>query len=148
MKNTVGSSYARIVDTTAILKLLLLISLFGSLTVSFIYWLGNGIQETSLSLIGLAIVSGFLILVINWGYTQIAGLVLYLVVSIVLTLNISIGHAIFDEAMLAYPLLIVFSGLLFGKRSGVVVTGITVAQLAFNLYSGPIWPYPAIRWRC
>ena len=80
MKKNLDSSYARIVDTSAILKSLLLISLFGSLAVSFIYWLGNGIQETSLSLLGLAIVSGFLILVMNWGYTQISGLVLYLVV--------------------------------------------------------------------
>jgi len=144
MKKNIDSSYARIVDTPAILKSLLLISLFSSLAVSFLYWLGNGIQETSLSLLGLAIVSGFLILVMNWGYTQIAGLVLYLVVSIVLTLNISIGHAIFDEAMLAYPLLIVFSGLLFGKRSGVVVTGITAAQVALIYIlaqSGHIQPF-------
>jgi hypothetical protein len=144
MKKTVGSSYARIVDTPAILKSLLLISVFGSLAVSFLYWLGNGIQVTSLSLVLLAIVSGFLMLVMNWGYTQIAGLILYLVVSIVLTLNISIGHAIFDEAMLAYPLLIVFSGLIFGKRSGIVVTGITAAKVALIYIlaqSGHIQPF-------
>ena len=144
MKKNIDSSYARIVDTPAILKSLLLISLFSSLAVSFLYWLGNGIQVTSLSLFGLAIVSGFLLLVLGWGYTKIAALVLYLVVSIILTLNISIGHAIFDEAMLAYPLLIVFSGLLFGKRSGVVVTGITTAQIALIYIlaqSGHIQPF-------
>jgi len=144
MKKNIDSSYARIVDTPAILKSLLLISLFSSLAVSFLYWLGNGIQVTSLSLLGLAIVSGFLLLLIGWGYTKIAALVLYLVVSIVLTLNISIGHAIFDEAMLAYPLLIVFSGLLFGKRSGVVVTGITTAEIALIYIlaqSGHIQPF-------
>jgi len=144
MKKTLDSSYARIVDTSAILKSLLLISLFGSLAVSILYWLGNGIQVTSLSLLGLAIVSGFILLVLRWGYTQIAALVLYLVVSIVLTLNISIGHAIFDEAMLVYPLLIVFSGLLFGKRSGVFVTGITAAQIALIYIlaqSGHIQPF-------
>jgi len=128
-KNTT-SFYAKIVDTAAILKSLLLISLFGSLAVSIFYWIGNGIQETSLTLIGLAVLSGFLLVVAGWGYTEIAGLILYLGVSFVLSLNISIGHAIYDEAMLAYPLLIVFSGLLFGKRSGIVVTGTTMAQLA------------------
>jgi HD-GYP domain-containing protein (c-di-GMP phosphodiesterase class II) len=47
----------------------------------------------------------------------------------VLTLNVSVGNAIFDEAMIAYPLIIVFTGLLFGKRSLLWVTPIIITQI-------------------
>ena len=112
-----------------LLSFLILISLFASLIISIAFWVGNGVQETSISLLALAVISSLLLFVQKWGYDKVAALILYLVISIILTFNISIGHGIHDEAMLAYPLLIVFSGLVFGKRSGVLVTGITVFQL-------------------
>jgi putative nucleotidyltransferase with HDIG domain len=65
----------------------------------------------------------------QWGQYQIAAFILYVVVSLVLTFNISIGHAIYDEGMLAFPLLIVFSGLILGKRSVVIVTSTIVLEL-------------------
>lgn len=129
MKDQTNSSYAKIVNIPAIVKPLILISLFASLIISIAFWIGNGVQETSISLLALAVISSLLLLIQNRGYDRTAALVLYLVVSFVLTFNISIGHGIHDEAMLAYPLLIVFSGLVFGKRAGVIVTGITVSQL-------------------
>lgn len=129
MKNQISSSYAKIVNTPAIVKSLILISVLSSLIISIAYWIGNGIQETSISLLVLAFVSLLLLFLQSRGYYQASALILYLVVSFILTFNISIGHGIFDEAMLAYPLLIVFAGLVFGKRAGVIVTGITVFQL-------------------
>ena len=109
MKDQISSSYAKIVNTPAIVKSLILISLFGSLVISIAYWIGSGIQETSISLLVLAVISLMMLFFQNKGYNQAAALVLYLVVSFILTFNISIGHGIYDEAMLAYPLLIVFS---------------------------------------
>jgi putative nucleotidyltransferase with HDIG domain len=129
MKDQISSSYAKIVNIPEIVKPLILISLFASLVISIAFWIGNGVQETSISLLALAVISILLLFVQNRGYNKVAALVLYLVVSFVLTFNISIGHGIHDEAMIAYPLLIVFSGLVFGKRAGVIVTGITVFQI-------------------
>lgn len=129
MPDRVTSSYARIVDTPAIIKTLMLVSLFGSLLIGIVFWIGNGIQETSLSLFVISGICLVLIFIQRWGYYQISAFILYLVVSIILTLNISIGHAIYDEGMLAFPLLIVFSGLIFGKRSAVLVTSTTVLEL-------------------
>ena len=129
MKDQINSSYAKIVNIPAIVKPLILISLFASLVISIAFWIGNGMQETSISLLALAVISILLLFIQNRGYDKAAALVLYLVVSFVLTFNISIGHGIHDEAMIAYPLLIVFSGLVFGKRAGVIVTGITVFQM-------------------
>jgi putative nucleotidyltransferase with HDIG domain len=71
-----------------------------------------------------------LFIVQHFGHTQAAGLLLYLQISLILTFNLSIGHAIYDEAILVFPLLIVFSGLIFGKRSAVLVTAISLAQIA------------------
>ena len=129
MKDQINSSYAKIVNILAIVKPLILISLFASLVISIAFWIGNGMQETSISLLALAVISILLLFIQNRGYDKAAALVLYLVVSFVLTFNISIGHGIHDEAMIAYPLLIVFSGLVFGKRAGVLVTGITMFQM-------------------
>ena len=129
MKDLLNSPYARIVDTPAIIRSLVRISLLGSLLIGIVFWFGNGIQETSLSLFIVTIICFGLLLLQNRGYYQISGLLLYLVISFILTFNISIGHAIYDEAMLAYPILIIFSGLIFGKRSAIVVTGITIFQL-------------------
>jgi len=129
MKDQVNSSYARIVDTPAVVKTLILISLFGNLAIGVVYWLENGIQETSISLFIVALVSLGLLFLHRFGYSQAAGLILYLLISLMLTFNISIGHAIYDEAMIAFPLLIIFSGLIFGKRASVLVTGITVFQI-------------------
>ena len=129
MRDLINSPYVRIVDTPAIIKTLVLISLFGSLLISFAFWMGNGIQETSISLLLSAVFCLGLFFLQKQGHHQIAGLLLYMMISFILTFNISIGHAIYDEAMLAYPILIIFSGLIFGKRSAVVVTGITLFQL-------------------
>jgi len=129
MKDQISSSYAKIVNIPEIVKPLILISLFASLVISIAFWIGNGVQETSISLLALSVISVLLLFVQNRGYNKVAALVLYLVVSFILTFNISIGHGIHDEAMIAYPLLIVFSGLVFGKRAGVIVTGITVFQI-------------------
>jgi len=117
MKDQISSSYAKIVNIPEIVKPLILISLFASLVISIAFWIGNGVQETSISLLALSVISVLLLFIQNLGYNKVAALVLYLVVSFVLTFNISIGHGIHDEAMIAYPLLIVFSGLVFGKRA-------------------------------
>jgi len=129
MPNTSTSSYARIVDTPAIIKTLVLLCMVGSLAIGVAFWIGGGAQETILSLFIMSGICLFLIFLLYWGFHQLSAFILYIVVSIVLTFNISIGHAIYDEGMLAFPLLIVFSGLIFGKRSAVVVTGTTVLEL-------------------
>lgn len=128
---TARSTYARIVDTPAIIKLLVYISLFGNLAIGCAFLIAVGWNETSISLLLTALISGGLLLLHRAGFYQAAGLTLYLIVSLVLTFNVSIGHAIYDEAMIAYPLLIIFSGLIFGKRASILVTAISVAELIF-----------------
>jgi hypothetical protein len=94
------------------------------------FWVVKGWQATTLSLLLVALASMFLLYLHKVGSSQIAGFLLYLIVSSVITFNIIIGHGIYDEGMLVYPLLIVFSGLIFGKRSAVLVTGITIGQMS------------------
>lgn len=124
------SSYSRIIDTPAIVRLLLLISIIGSVLIAIAFWIANGWQETTASLLVMGGISVILFVLQGFGYSQIAGLLLYLQVSLILTFNLSIGHAIYDEAVPVLPLLVVFSGLIFGKRSAVLVTAITMAQIA------------------
>jgi putative nucleotidyltransferase with HDIG domain len=108
------------------------------------FLISNGWQETSASLFLMGLLSLALLLVERKGFPQIAALFLYLLVSSILSFNISIGHGIYDEAMLVFPLLIIFSGLIFGKRSVVLVTGITVGQftLIYSLaVTGQVQPF-------
>ncbi len=135
MQDLLKSPYARIFAPPSILKTLVLVSLIGSLSIGITFWIANGIQETSVSLLILSTVCLGLLLLQDRVDYQLSGLILYLVISVVLTFNVSVGHAIYDEAMLAYPILIIFAGLVFGKRSTVVVTGITIVQiiLVYNL---------------
>jgi uncharacterized protein (DUF39 family) len=131
MNTTISPSYANIVDAPAIIKTLIWISLGGSLAVSLAFWFYNGIQGTSLSLL---VISGFCIILLfinQAGFYELAGLLLYLVISIVLTYIISVGYAIYDAGMLVYPLLIVLSSLTFGKRTGLLVTSITILEIGF-----------------
>ncbi len=130
------SSYYRIIDTPGIVRLLLWISIGGSSLIAISLWISNGWQETSLSLFIMALISIFLLMLQHYGFTLAAGLILYLQVSLILTFNISIGHAIYDEAILVFPLLIVFVGLIFGKRSAVLVTAISVSEIGFLYIMG------------
>lgn len=129
MKSSRIFSYARIVDTPAIIRLLLLINISGCTLISLVYWLSRGWQVTSISLLLMALISGLLWLLYQKGFFQLAGFLLYLLVSFVITFNVIIGHGIYDEAMLVYPLLIIFSGLIFGKRSTVLVSVISLAEI-------------------
>lgn len=125
------SSYSRIVDTPGIVRLLLWISVVGSISIAIAYWISNGWQETSFSLFLMALISGALFILLRFGLTQVAGFLLYIQVSLIMTFNLSVGHAIYDEGILVFPLLIVFSGLIFGKRTAVLVTAISVSEIGF-----------------
>jgi putative nucleotidyltransferase with HDIG domain len=129
VSNQSVSSYNRIVDTPAIVRLLLWINISGCSVIGVVFWAARGWQETTLSLLMMGAVSGLLLILERIGHPQFAGFLLYLLVSIVITFNVSIGHGIYDEAMVVYPLMIVFSGLLFGKGSSVLVTGISLGQI-------------------
>lgn len=129
MKAQSASSYARIVNTPGIFRLLLLINIIGCSLIGILFWITKGWQATSLSLLLVAAASGLLMILQRFGFSQAAGFLLYLLISFVITFNISIGHGIYDEGMLVFPLMIVFSGLLFGKRSTVLVTAISLSQI-------------------
>jgi len=103
--------------------------IIASLAIGSVYLVFYEYDGTVLSLVVLGLVSSFLLILQKRGYYQAVGVSLSALVSIVLTYNISIGNAIYDEAMLAYPLIMVFTGLLFGKRSVTLITGLTLAQI-------------------
>lgn len=121
--------YPGIINISQIIYYLLVISTFGGLAIGLVYYRFYGVDATSISLAWLTAICLVLLGIYNLGYHQLASFFLYLVISGVLTFNISIGDAIFDEAMLGYPLIIVFTGLLFGKMTVVLVTAISAAQL-------------------
>ena len=124
------SAYERIVNTPGILKSLLMLCFVGNLVIGGIYGIYHGIDGAVISLFSLAILVLFLGYLYQRGIYRLTGMILFLGVSVVLTLNISVGNAIFDEAMITYPLIIVFTGLLFGKRSVAWVTAATISQIS------------------
>lgn len=128
-KNGNSTPYQRIINTPSILNLLLIMCIIASLAIGSVYLAFYEYDGTVLSLVVLGLVSSFLLILQKRGYYQAVGVSLSALVSIVLTYNISIGNAIYDEAMLAYPLIMVFTGLLFGKRSVTLITGLTLAQI-------------------
>lgn len=128
-KNGNSTPYQRIINTPSILNLLLIMCIIASLAIGSVYLVFYEYDGTVLSLVVLGLVSSFLLILQKRGYYQAVGVSLSALVSIVLTYNISIGNAIYDEAMLAYPLIMVFTGLLFGKRSVTLITGLTLAQI-------------------
>ncbi|MEN8173736.1 MAG: HD domain-containing phosphohydrolase [Chloroflexota bacterium] len=130
--NQAVSPYERIVNTPRITFYLIILSSAASLLITIVYAIfQQRIDKGTISLIFLTTACIFLLWIHYKGYSKFSGIILYLLVSSVLTYNIANGHAIYDEGMLAYPLLIVFTGLLFGKRFVALGTGITVAQLGF-----------------
>jgi putative nucleotidyltransferase with HDIG domain len=128
-RDAIKTPFARIVNTPRITFILLLITALASLGIDIAYVVSYGFDPTAVSLVFLAAACLSLLWVHHKGRDRLAGFILYLIVSGVLTYNISIGDAIYDEAMIAYPIIIVFTGLLFGKRSLFLVTGLTVAQV-------------------
>ncbi len=129
MRKQTESSYARIVNTSVIIKLLLWVALFACSGIGVVFWITQGWQATSFSLLLLAAISLPLIPLQLRGYTQAAGLFFYLAASSVITFNTCIGHGIYDEAMLVFPIVIVFSGLILGKRMVILSTGISLVQI-------------------
>lgn len=123
------SSYSKIINTPAIVRLLLLISIISSILIGAVFVIFKGWKGTSTSLLIMALVSLILFYLQRRVSTQVIALLLYLQISVILTYNVSIGHGIYDEAMLVFPLLIVFSGLIFGKSSAALVTGISLTQI-------------------
>ena len=125
------SPYERIVNTPRILQSVLWLCFAGSAIIGGVYFLFHGFDGAVISLFSFSLIAIGLGYLFRKGLQRLTGLILFLGVSGVVTLNISFGNAIFDEAMIAYPLIIVFTGLLFGKRSLPWVTAATVLQIIF-----------------
>jgi putative nucleotidyltransferase with HDIG domain len=126
-----STPYERIVNTPEITFHMLVIAAIASLVIDSVFVAAyQRFDATAVSLLSLSLICLFLLWVHRRGHYKIAGFILYLMVSSVLTYNVALGHAIFDEAMLAYPLIIVFAGLLFGKRAVALATSITTFQIA------------------
>jgi putative nucleotidyltransferase with HDIG domain len=102
--------------------------------IAVIYALYHRVDGAVISLFSLSLLTIILGYLYRKGLYRLTGLILFLAVSGILTLNVSFGNAIFDEAMIAYPLIIVFSGLLFGKRSLIWVTAATIAQIGLVFF--------------
>jgi hypothetical protein len=125
------SSYERIVGTPAIVRLLVLINTIGSSVIGGYIWIFSGWQKITLALLLTVLASLLIFFLQEVGYSQLAGFLLILVVSSTITYIVGIEDGIYDEAMLVYPLSIIFSGLMFGKRSTVLVTAISISQICF-----------------
>lgn len=129
MSNLAASSYERIVGTPAIIRLLVLINLIATSVIGGSIWILSGWMKITLALLLTVLASLLIFLLQKAGYSQLAGFLLFLVVSSMITYIVGIEDGIYDEGMMVYPLLIVFTGLMFGKRSTVLVTGISINQI-------------------
>ncbi len=123
------SAFERIVNTPRITFILTLIAACASLGINLAYTAFNGFNPTTWSLFFLTATCLLLFWVQHRGHYRAAGVLLYLLVTGVLTFNIIKGNAIHDVAMIAFPTLIVFTSLMFGKRYITLVTLVAVLQL-------------------
>ena len=124
------SSYEHIVNTRKITAIFISITAAVSLVIGASAILDRqSIAPSEISLAMLVLLCGFLLLLNYFWSPKWAGFLLYLSISVVLTVNIIFSLGVFDEAMMAYPILIIFTSLIIGKKAVWPLTLISVFEI-------------------
>jgi len=123
------SQYIRIVNTPKVLRLVTIITIISSVVINIAYSIYQEIDKTSFSLILLTAGSLLIYWMIATDKFMVAGVSFYLLGSGILIYNLGIGGAVFDEAIIALPLIIIFASILFGKRYVPFITIISILEI-------------------
>jgi putative nucleotidyltransferase with HDIG domain len=81
------------------------------------------------------------------GFYQLVGLLLFLIVVSLITFNLWVDTGIYDAGIIAYPILIIFAGLIFGKRAIFLTTAviaIVVTVVYMYMVQGTITPFDGL----
>lgn len=104
----------------------------------------TGLGNSSLSVLGLFLLTIALYGLHRSGYFRLAGTGLIVTISIVVTYNLVIGGGIHDNAMVVFPLLITTAGLILGKRFIPYLTGLFLLEISLIYWlsaTGKVAPF-------
>ena len=126
--------YHEVIGLSKIIQQMLILGTITSVAI-FIVWSRNGIGITARMMGILFAVNVFLIFVHRSGRAMEAGLGLFATVAIIITTLSSFTDGIYSLPNIFYPILLVFSGILFGRRMipHVTVFLIILISLLFGL---------------
>lgn len=127
--------YERLINVQRILSSVILVVFVLLLFLSGIFFVNEGFSKTAVSLFFTLVLDGFFYVLNKMGKYRAAGLGLFLVVSGVLTYNLLVFDGIYDIAMLAYPAVIVFAGMIFGRRYVGLITAVVIGQISLVYYA-------------
>ncbi|MEN8173735.1 MAG: HD-GYP domain-containing protein [Chloroflexota bacterium] len=123
-----GSSYfEEMIDLSNLVKSIFYVAILSIVLISLNVLQGD-INNSDLSAFILLVISVILFRLYRKGYIKAAGISLFIAISIVVTYNLAVAGGIHDNVMVIFPVLITFSGLLFGKRIIPILTTIIVAE--------------------
>jgi putative nucleotidyltransferase with HDIG domain len=123
------SSFEKMVRLSKVLDAVFVTAIVTSGLISF-NLLQTGFGNSSLSVLGLFLLTIALYGLYRRGYFRLAGTGLVVTISIVVTYNLVIGGGIHDNAMVVFPLLITTAGLILGKRFIPYLTGLFLIEIS------------------
>lgn len=132
--------YEHLVNVGMITKSIITVVGLLLLFLTLVFYFNEGPSRSAVSLF-VALVLDILMYFLNQkGMHRLAGLGLFVIISSVLTYNLLAFDGIYDIAMLAYPAVIVFAGMIFGRRAVVLICSIVIGQLTL-IYLSSIWGF-------
>jgi putative nucleotidyltransferase with HDIG domain len=138
--------FEEMVNLSGVLRTIFHITIFALAIVSLNMTLGE-FDNSSLSVLILFGLSLVFYLILRLGHHRLAGVGLLVAISLVMFYNFLIDGGLHDNGMVIFPVLILFAGLLLGKRTVVAMTLFILAEVT-ALYAltvrGVISPYGGV----
>lgn len=143
MPNTNLTTYQRLVDIPNILAVILKIAVLGNVVLAII-WSRDGVGVGATAMLSTAGISIVLIWINHKGYLKLAGVIFLITISGIATFLIMREDGFYNVPSIIYPLMIIFSGLVFG-RGGIPFTTLLMSFLTIMIYllekQGVILPF-------
>ncbi len=140
------SHYQSVIDLPNIVEKLLILTGLTEIVI-FGIWSTNGIGITARTMILLFFLSSVLFFINRKGYSKEAGIALFIIASLSVTYLAYQGDGIYSTPFIFFPIILIFSGIVFGKKQIYFITIFLIAltTLLFALdRSGIIIPFDGI----
>lgn len=132
-----GIDYGEVINLPKVLKTLML-TISGIILLQTYNFYRQGMDQVAIVMFLMFFVNLFLIWLNEKGQHLLAGILLLLLFAAEITYVIIIGDGIYDVTMIAFPIMIVFSAVLFGKRAVPFMMSISIGLTGF-VYSLGVW---------
>lgn len=132
-----GIDYEEVIDLPKVLETLM-ITISGIIVLQAYNFYRLQMAQVAIVMFMLFFVNVSLILLNRKGQHFLAGILLLLLFAAEITYVIIIGDGIYDVTMIAFPIMIVFSAVLFGKRAVPFMMSISIGLTGF-VYSLGVW---------